>query len=168
MHLTWVSSRGWRGAVLLVFAFLAACSGLAEEKDQILFLQLKLKDEAITLVRSSVRPGHLKTPIAPDKKGEIRLELTAADGSSLWHEVMADPTVRRIEYEDPDNPGSLKSKEVRVTEAEFTVRVPFVKAAKQLNLHRLEKPARRADAQTPRQAGKLLGVVALPPAGETP
>jgi hypothetical protein len=148
--------------VLFAIAILTACWCWAEERDQILFLHLRLKDGVVTLVRSSVKPGRLKTPIASDRKGEIHLELTATNGLSLWSDVMADPTVQRLEYEDPEHPGALKLKEVKVTEAEFIVRVPFHKDAKQLELQRLDRPANRAEAGAPGTKKKLLGTVAIP------
>jgi hypothetical protein len=155
-------------AALVAVTVLTACCCRGEEKDQILFLHLKLKDDAVTLVRSSVKPGRLKTPFAPDKKGDIHLELTTAEGLSLWSDVMADPTVQRVEYEDPENPGTLKVKEIRVTEVEFTVRVPFHKEGKQFRLHRLNKPASRADATAAGRVKKLLGAVAIPVSGVAP
>ena len=155
-------------AVLLAIAILTTWGCLADETDHIVFLHLRLKDGVVTLVRSSVRPGQLKTPIASDKKGEIHLELTATNGVSLWSEVMGDPTVQRFEYEDPDNPGKLKVKEVKVTEAEFTVRVPFYKDAKELKLHRLDKPANLTEAKAPGATKKLLGTVAMPAKEDAP
>jgi hypothetical protein len=135
--------------------------------DQIVFLHLKLKDGAITLLRSSVMPGRLKLPIGSDRKGEIQLELTAMDGSSLWSEVMSDPTLQRFEYEDPAHPGTLKIKEIKVAEAEFTVRVPHHVDARQLKIHRLGTPATATEVRTVRTARKLLGTVAIPRAEGT-
>lgn len=152
--------------VLLAIAILTACWCRAGEKDQILFLHLKLKDDAITLVGSSVKPGRLKTPFAPDKKGQVHLELTSTNGTVLWSDVIADPTVQRLEYKDPDHPGALKTKQVKVAETEFTLRLPFHKDAKQLKLHSLEKPANRADAV--KRTKKLLGSVAIPPTEAAP
>jgi hypothetical protein len=152
----------------IVIAILTACWSGAEEKDQILFLHLKLKGDALTLVKSSVSPGRLKTPIAPERKGEIYLELTAGGGLSLWSDVMVDPTLKRMEYEDPEHPGAWKVKEVRVTEVEFTVRVPFHSEAKQLKLYRLDKPASRTDAVAPGKVKKLLGALAVPGTGIAP
>src|SRR5262245_16354682 len=108
-------------AVLLAGAILAACWCQAEETDQILFLHLRLKEDAITLLSSSVQPGRLKTPFAPDKKGEIYLELISTNSTVLWSDVMADPTVQRLEFEDPDRPGTFKTQQITVAEAEFTV-----------------------------------------------
>ncbi len=154
--------------VLLAIAILAACWCWADEIDQIVFLHLRLKDGVVTLLRSSVKPGRLKTPIASDKKGEIHLELTGTNGVPLWSEVMADPTVQRLEYEDPEHPGTMKIKEVKVAEAEFIVRVPFHKDGRQLNLHRLDKPANRAVAAAPGTKKKLLGTVTVPATGAEP
>jgi hypothetical protein len=153
--------RTWLIALLL----LATGWSRAAAADQIMFLHLKLKDGAITLVSSAVKPGRLKTPLASDQKGTIHLELTATNGATLWSDVVADPTVRRLEYEDPENPGTLKIKEVKTAEAEFTVRIPNHPAAQKLRLQRLDKPLNRATAAAaPDATKKQLGTVALPAA----
>ena len=155
---------GLSRTLLLAGAILTACCCRAEEKEQILFLHLKLNDNTITLVSSSVRPGHLKTPLVPDKKGYVQLELTSTNGTVLWNDVIADPRVRRFEYNDPDHPGALKAKQVKVTETEFSLRVPFHKDAKQLKVHKLNKPANREEAALGGRAKKLLCSLTLPPA----
>lgn len=139
-----------------------------EEIDQILFLHLKLKDDVVTLVNSSVQPGRLKRPPAPQKEGELQLELTAGRGKPLWVDSMGDPTVRRFEYQDPDRPGSMKVKTIRTSEAEFTIRVPFHRAAKQLEVYRVDRAARRTDKRVPEDQRKHLGTVLIPALGVVP
>jgi hypothetical protein len=163
-----LQTRGVTRTILFAIALFVAGWCRAEEEDQILFLHLKLKDDGLTLVNSSVKRGRLKTPLTADKKGEIHLELTAADGSPLWSDVLADPRVQRLEYEDPDKPGALKVKEVRVAEVEFTVRVPFHKEGKRIKLYRLDRLATRTEALAPGQTKKLLGAVAIPASGTEP
>jgi hypothetical protein len=147
---------------LLVVATLTANRCGAGEEDKILFFHLKLKDQVVTLVDSTVRPGRLKAVSVPEKRGIVYLELTSTNGTALWSDVMADPTVQRFEYEDPDQPGSIKAKEVITKETEFTVRVPFHKGAEQLKLFLLDKPANRVEAAVSRPARKALGTVGVP------
>lgn len=153
--------RSVRWLVPLTIAILAACCFGAERMDRILFLHLRMQDGAVSLVRSSIRPGRLKTPIASDRQGVIQLQLTAEPGVVLWTEVMADPLCRRLEYVDPGSPGMLRTKWVQVTQAEFTVRLPFYPEGRQLTLHRLERPATRALAATAALPRTAIGTITL-------
>jgi hypothetical protein len=135
----------------------------AEESqgEQILFLHLKITNDVVSLVESTAVPGHLKVPIAAEKQGELYLELTSTNNVPIWADVMSDPLVRRYEYEDPDHPGQLKVKEVKLDQAEFTIRVPGRKEAKQLNIYRLDQPAAKSAATASNRTRTLLGTVEL-------
>lgn len=136
----------------------------AEESqgEQILFLNLKITNDVVSLVGSTAVPGHLKVPIAAEKQGELYLELISTNSVPIWTDVMPDPLVRRYEYEDPDHPGQLKVKEVKMDQAEFTVRVPGRKEAKQLNIYRLDQPAAKSAASASNKTRTLLGTIELP------
>jgi hypothetical protein len=136
----------------------------AEESqgEQILFLNLKITNDVVSLVESTAVPGHLKVPIAAEKQGELYLELISTNSVPIWTDVMPDPLVRRYEYEDPDHPGQLKVKEVKMDQAEFTVRVPGRKEAKQLNIYRLDQPAAKSAASASNKTRTLLGTIELP------
>jgi hypothetical protein len=136
----------------------------AEESqgEQIHFLNLKITNDVVSLVESTAVPGHLKVPIAAEKQGELYLELISTNSVPIWTDVMPDPLVRRYEYEDPDHPGQLKVKEVKMDQAEFTVRVPGRKEAKQLNIYRLDQPAAKSAASASNKTRTLLGTIELP------
>lgn len=151
-HFFWIA--------LLLFEFNAGCRGWAEESPQILFLHLKLNGDAISLLESTVKPGRLKTPVRSTKLGDLHLEIIGADGATLWDSTMPDPSVRRLDYADPEHPGRLKSKIVRTGDVEFNVRVPFYPQARKLTLQRLSEPAIPSDAPTNQK--KLLGIIELP------
>jgi hypothetical protein len=129
--------------------------------EQILFLHLKITNDVVSLVESTVVPGHLKVPIVSEKQGGLYLELTSTNSIPLWADVMADPRVRRYEYEDPDHPGQLKVKEVKLDQAEFTIRVPGRIEATHLNIYRLEQPAAKSAAAASSQTRTLLGRIEL-------
>jgi len=150
------------GKFLILMAVVTSSWCQASDKDQIVFLHLKLKGQEVTLVDSSVRPGRYKTVSTPDKKGVFYLELVSTNGTTIWSDVMADPAFRRHEYEDPDHPGSILVKEVALPEAEFTVRVPFHKTARKLKLFRLDKLSNRVEAALPGRRKQGLGSVAVP------
>lgn len=136
--------------------------GAEETQDeQILFLHLKITNDVISLVESTAVPGHLKVPIAAEKQGDLYLELASTNSVPIWTDVMPDPLVRRYEYEDPDHPGQLKVKEVKLDQAEFTIRVPGRKEAKQLNIYRLDQPAAKSAAAASNQTRTLLGTIEL-------
>jgi hypothetical protein len=153
---------------LLAVAVFAGCLVCAGEPDQILFLHLKIQGDAITCLDSSVRPGRLKTPVATERKGSIYLELVSTNGAAVWSEVIADPAVRRLEYEDPAHPGTLKIKEVNLTETEFTVRVPFRRDETKLRVHRLEKPSSRSEVLARVGLSKPIATIAIQQKESTP
>jgi hypothetical protein len=104
---------------------------------QILFLHLKVTNQVVWLVSSVTRPGVLKTPrdAAAD---DLHYELFSASGESLWKAAVADPTILRLEYEEPPGSGNLKRKTVVLKEAEFTVRVPVVPQDRRIDFYKLE------------------------------
>src|ERR1039458_7702741 len=103
-----------------------------KQNETILFLRLKITNDVVSLVKATVQPGHLKVPIAPEKQGELFLELLSTNHVPLWTDVMPDPRVRHHDYEDPAHPGQLTGKAVKLDQAEITVRVPGGKGAKQI------------------------------------
>ncbi|MGA2800861.1 MAG: hypothetical protein ABSE97_00590 [Verrucomicrobiota bacterium] len=149
------------GLVLLQGLLLSL--GAEETQDEkILFLHLKITNNVISVVESTAVPGHLKVPIAAEKQGDLYLELISTNSSvPIWTDVMSDPLVHRYEYEDPDHPGQLKVKEVKVDQADFTIRIPGRKEAKQLNIYRLNQPAAKSAAAASNQTRTLLGTVEL-------
>jgi hypothetical protein len=146
-------------ATALMVLSLGVTMAQTNEAPQILFLHLKLKHNAISLVESNVAPGTLKPP-RPAETG-IRYELLSATGESLWQGWLDDPRERQIEYEDPPRSGKLKRKTFRREEAEFTMRVPVRAAAHRIEFHALEAPA--MEATTTNQVRKLLGCLILNP-----
>jgi hypothetical protein len=74
----------WTGQVrlLALVYFCAGVTGLRaqpKEPDQILFLHLRMKDGALTLVKSSTVPGVLKSRRSADKKAPLQLEVETAE-----------------------------------------------------------------------------------------
>lgn len=147
--------------LVLLLGLLLNLNAEEGQDEQILFLHLKITNDVVSLVESTAVPGHLKIPIAAEKQGELCLELTSTNGVPIWTDVMPDPLVRRYEYEDPDHPGQLKVKEVKLDQAEFTIRVPGRKEAKRLNIYRLDQPAAKSAAAAANQTRTLLGTVEL-------
>lgn len=139
----------------LLLAFLAInVLGQTNDGPRILFLHLQLKNESVSLIKSSVQPGHLKPRPNPDDTDGIHFELTDSDGFRLWTGAMADPRSRRVEHEDPPGSGKLKSKKVELRDPEFTVRVPLLSEARQIEFYTLV-PIGSEDKLQRRSLGKL-------------
>ena len=131
------------------------------QDEQILFLHLKITNGVVLLVESTAVPGHLKSAFTIEKPGDLYLELISTNPLPVWTDVVPDPLVRRYEYEDPDHPGQLKLKEVKLDQAEFTVRVPGRKEARQLNIYRLDPSAVKSTTTASSQLKTLLGSIDL-------
>ena len=123
----------------------------------ILFLHLRLDGERVTLVKQTRTRGTLKRPRGASTRGRgLELNLQTARGASLWSQVMPDPTVRRIEYEDPDRPGEMASREVPLTHVEFTVRVPAHRAAHSVILARRKSEDRKTKTAVTQPLGRIV------------
>lgn len=149
-----------------VFAVVVS-TGRAEEgpAPQIEFVQVRLKDGAYSLVSTTNVPGVLKArrgPLAQD----VQLVLEDGEGRELWTDGIADPAVRRLEYEDPARPGVIQVKEERLSEMEFTVRMPSRPGRRHLAIYR--RPAGPTVAAPGRKAPSREFVTRLALPTETP
>src|ERR1039458_3540420 len=139
-----------------------------ESPSQILFLHLILQSNQVSLVSAAVTPGRLK--VFPEHRAALDLEVATSAGQVLWTNNVADPSIRHLEYEDPDHPGEIISKEVQLTNTEFTVRVPVFRDAHHVNFYLAQSSAEtNAAGANPSVANlsvpqrKVLGTVMLPP-----
>ena len=151
--------------ITLPLAFLGSLASATLAADtnatpQILFLHLKVKNQAVSLVDSVARPGVLKARPAAASES-LHFELFSATGESVWKASVPDPAVRHVEHEDPPGSGNLISKTVVLDETEFTVRVPAMSNARRIDFYKLEPSATNATAATTFNR-KSLGSVALP------
>lgn len=133
----------------------------ADEDEKFLFLTLRCKDGVITVVKSTVISGALKSQRDSAKPDALHITLERTAGESAWSVAIDDPSVRRYEYEDPQQPGVIRSKEVKVNDIEFIVRAPLVAGVRHLAVYRREPPAPGAKAPAA-PAKKLLVRHTLP------
>ena len=124
--------------------------------NQFLFLRLRLKAGEITLVDSSLVNGTLKPQRNSEELESLVVSLEATTGEERWSLAIADPSLQRLEYEDPDQPGSLRSKLVKVDDVEFVVRAPLKPGVRQVAVFRKEKTGQQANEK------RLLARMALP------
>jgi hypothetical protein len=150
---------------LLLGLILCLSLRAAEEDEKFLFLTLRYKDGAITLVKSAVVSGTLKPQRNSARPDALQIHLEKTEGESAWSLVMDDPSVRRYEYEDPDQPGVIRSKEVRVNDTEFIIRAPLLPGVRHLAVYRQEPPA--PGAKAPATPSKKLLVRHTLPQGVT-
>jgi len=129
-------------AVILAVSLRVISSAHAQSTSaaQIVFLHFKIKDDTIALVKSNTRPGVVKQRRGGETHGGIYYDVVSSSGQSLWHGVMDDPLVQRMEYGDPTNPGQLNIKYVKLKEAEFRLRMPFKPEAHRIEFYRVEPP----------------------------
>jgi hypothetical protein len=98
------------------------------------------------------------------------MEVATAGGQVLWTNNVADPSLRHLEYEDPDHPGEIIGKEIQLTNTEFTIRVPAFREADHVDFY-LSQSAITNTNPTGTNAAvnssvpqrKLVGTVTLPP-----
>ena len=113
----------------VILAMLCCCAACAQTEG-IWFLHLRLTNNQVVLVNQKKTPGSLKTPRGAATARPLRIDLQSGDGSVLWTQTIDDPAIRRIEYEDPQEPGKMRAREVTLTNVEFTVRVPYRQQAR--------------------------------------
>jgi hypothetical protein len=134
---------------------------LVHAQNQILFLRLRIQNDSITMVRSNVRPGVLKQAMDFSKNGEIEYQCQSAAGLLLLSSVINDPSVRRYEFEDPEQPGALRMKEVKLKDVEFTLRIPFREDIRRVEFFRVEPPG--ASNLMRKAARTFIGAIEIPP-----
>jgi hypothetical protein len=159
----------WLGLMLTVIqAGQALGQALGQANSaKIAFLHLKMESNQVTLLSASVSPGVLKR--LPDYRAAIDLEVANAAGQVLWANRVANPLIRRLEFEDPEHPGVILNKLVQLTNAEFTVRVPVLPGSHHVNLYAQQAapgtntaPAAPSVVNAKAPPRKRLGTVLLP------
>ncbi|HMJ88789.1 MAG TPA: hypothetical protein VK530_03175 [Candidatus Acidoferrum sp.] len=126
-----------------VFFAMLCCCAVQAQTEGIWFLHLRMTNGQVVLVNQKKTPGVLKRSRGADAARAVQIELQSANGATVWSQTIDDPAVRRIEYEDPQQPGKLRAREVILTNVEFTVRVPFrsdARAAVVSRRHRNPQP----------------------------
>lgn len=127
--------------MLFVIALLGTRAA-ADDTNQFLFLTLRLKAGAVTLEKAQVVTGTLKPQSDSTEEKPLLISLEQNTGIAQWSLTMDDPAVQRLEYEDPQQPGVLKTKWLTTDDTEFIVRTPLITGVRHLAIHRKSPPAK--------------------------
>ena len=120
--------------MLTVMTPLGAHAG--DNTNQFLFLTLRLKDGVVTLEKAQLVTGTLKPQQNSTEEKPLLITLEQTKGIAQWSLTMDDPSVQRLEYEDPQQPGALKTKLIATDDIEFIVRTPLISGVRHLAIHR--------------------------------
>jgi hypothetical protein len=138
-------------------SLLPFCLSGQDNTNQFLFLRMRLKGQEISLVESSVVKGVLKPQRDSEQTERLVVALESDSEETQWSLTIADPGVRRLEYEDPEKPGTIRSKLVRIEDVEIVVRAPQLPGVRKVAVYRKENGNQLGKGK------KLLARVTLPP-----
>jgi hypothetical protein len=147
--------KSQRSAILILcvaaMLVLAGAYAGAQENSRIVFLHLKMRQGKVVLLDQTTRAGSLKQSRAAQQYATWTYDLVSPTGEVLWSGTMRDPSFKRYEYEDPNEPGKIRSKQVLLDDVEFTVRVPHIDSAQRVQFYRsiatsavAERPVRQS------------------------
>jgi hypothetical protein len=154
----------WRrlacAALALTAAAMTLCAADSPEPtgEKIVFLKLRREAGAVKLLEVNIRPGRLKPQPA---RGPLEFEVLDASGAAVQSGALKDPSLERLEYEDPANPGHLTVREIRRENPEFTLRIPYHGAARKVRFFLKQTPAPGKLAAAAERIA--LGEITLPP-----
>jgi len=128
----------WRLIVAVCSVLLASAEvGVGSRPDGstgITFLHLRATADGFELIEARTVNGSLRTRRDDSSKSGLHVEVRGADDRVLFRDVYPEPTVMRLEYEDPEHPGKIRAKEI--TNQEFTIRVPYFAEARAVHFYR--------------------------------
>jgi len=124
----------------------------------IIFLQLHIAKDTLSLVKSTIVSGTVKQPRVMSRAAGIYYEVESESDSVIASGIVDDPLIRHLEYEDPDNPGTLKSKVVQLTETDFVLRLRYSEDIESVSFYRMEAGANKAGE---RVSQEFLGKVSV-------
>lgn len=140
----------------LLCAFLLGYPVFAQAPEQIQYLHLRRDAEGVTLLGASAYRGQMKPEV---QGGPLEYETDEGFRSGL-----PDPLLQRYEYEDPSEPGRIRSLHVERASAEFTIRVPGRMTGQNLRFFQRHVP--RSGELAAQGAREFLGEIRVPAAAE--
>jgi hypothetical protein len=152
---------GFIGAIICIAVFSCVGVSVAPANDGsagITFLHLRATADGFELIDAKTVNGSLRSGRYDSARPGLHVEVRSADDHLLFRDVYPDPTINRLEYEDPEHPGKILAKEI--TKQEFTIRVPYFAEGRTVHFYR-----RLGGAVTKSNQPLLIhqGQVSLPP-----
>src|SRR2546430_2020894 len=103
--------KPWRFAAVLCSALLGAAEvgtgSIQQGSAGITFLHLRATADGFELVEARTVDGSLRIRRYDSARLGLHVEVRSADGRVLFRDVYPEPTVTRLEYEDPEHPGKI-------------------------------------------------------------
>ena len=128
-------------------------------RSRIQFLDLRMKDDTITLISACHCSGTVKASRSGLRRGPLEYEVLNSKGELLWRDSIEDPSMRKFEYVDSLETGNLKDQQIRLDESEFALKFPWNPQARQVRFYRRSTLASVTEQSAERT---LLGSVDLP------
>ena len=154
MRVSMMKSILW---VVTIVGLISLDANIAYAQQKILFLHLRMQDDTIKLVGSNVRSGISKQARDLETITGIEYEFRSSSGLLLWNGVLEDPSIRRYEFEDSMKSGQITTKEVRLKDVEFTLRVPFKKGMSHVEFYR--RGFEKSSSGMHKNTRKLIGAI---------
>ena len=126
----------------------------------IAFLTLLRTQDGVRLIDWTIAKGALRQPRTWADRGNLEYEAVGAQGDVVWRGSLSDPSIRRLEYEDPAHPGRLLAKFITLDSARFVVRVPADSAIDHITFYRVQRKSEGGEKTT--KVRQPLGSFACP------
>lgn len=147
-------AKNFTMAFALGMAMLLANVAKAQAPEaKILFLNLIWEKGSIRLQDYAVRPGRLKQGLKPKPYSQALIyELFAANNVKLGEGVLPNPSIERLEYADPAQPGVIKMTTTKRDTATFTLRLSYNRNLARVDFFNLKSPT----PQSPGERGATV------------
>ncbi len=160
---------------VVVAAALAAATALGQSSESVQSAyRITGTYENGRIVSLSVTPLRVRLPLnvtervlsEPTPATGYFIELLGSNKSPLMRMRIDDPSFVLMEYEDPDKPGHIVSKEIHAETAGFSILVPAPAGARMISFRKVA-PDQAMKAAAERRS-ETLGVFVLPSSGAGP
>ena len=94
-------------------------------ESKILFLTLHINNNNISLIDSKVYSGYLKKPRIESVSIGLYYEVISSDNKIVETGFSENPLIKHFEYEDPDRPGQIVHKIVKLQSTDFMLRIRY-------------------------------------------
>ena len=149
-----------------VVNFLAASLRVQEKEAKVIFLNLVWEKGNIVLKDYAIRMGRVKQSIdVRISKDVLAYALLSDNNSKIGDGLFSNPSIERLEYSDPENPGKIKLVLTKRDTATFTLRLPYTQNLARVDFFMLkdavQKPSKKLGEALESLKGDKIGSVVL-------